>query len=101
MSNIEPIEERNSDGKIVYRKYIDGWERWWEWHPNGTIKSSRNSDGYKSLYDSNGNEIYYCNGDGYEEWLEYDANNNCIHYRDTDGVDKWYDSDGNEIDRPR
>ncbi len=49
------IEEYNERGNRIYRKYLNGFECWWE-------------------YDKNNDLIYYKDSDGYEYWYKYDEN---------------------------
>ena len=100
---INTIHEYNRDGKEIYTRTSDGFEKWFEYDENGRKIYMRNSDEIEWWYeyDENGNKIYEKNSVGFEEWSEYDEQGNEIHYKDCFGYESWheYDKNGNEIYR--
>ena len=91
------------DGKEIYTRTSDGFEKWYEYDENGRRIYMRNSDEIEVWYeyDENGNEIYTKSSAGFEEWSEYDKHGNEIHYKDCFGYESWheYDKNGNKIYR--
>lgn len=57
MSQVKPIEEYDSNGRVVYRRDSDGYERWWEYDAKGNVIYHRDSKGCEKRYDSSGNRI--------------------------------------------
>jgi hypothetical protein len=64
----EPIKKYNSKGKLIYRKYSDGDEFW---------------------YNNIGKIIHYKDSYNFEDWREYDENNNQLFYYNTENRIYW------------
>ena len=65
---IDSIYEYNRDGKEIYTRTSNGFEKWYE-------------------YDENGRKIYMRNSDEIEWWYEYDENGNKIYEKMRTGID--------------
>ena len=89
--------EYDRNGKLIHKKYSDGWEEWYEYDRNGNKIHEKYSNGDETWYeyDRNGNKIHEKDSDGWEVWYEYDRNGNCIHKKVSDGEDWWYEYDRN------
>ena len=100
---IDSIYEYNRDGKEIYTRTSNGFEKWYEYDENGRRIYMRNSDEIEWWYeyDEQGNKIYEKNSVGYEEWYEYDKQGNEIYSKDSFGDEDWqrYDKNGNKIYR--
>ena len=93
--------EYDCNGKLIHKKYSDGWEEWYEYDRNGKLIHKKYSDGWEKWYeyDRNGNRIYEKDCDGDETWYEYDRNGKCIYtkYFNGDETRYEYDTYGNMI----
>ncbi len=74
------IKKYDNRGNLIYIKYSDGDEYWYEYDENSRLIYSKSSNGNECRYkyDENNNLIYYKNSDGYERWLKYNKNNRRI-----------------------
>ena len=98
---IDSIYEYNRDGKEIYTRTSDGFEKWYEYDENGNEIYWKTSGGREQWYeyDENGNEIYRKTSDGYEEWSEYDERGKLIHFKNSENNEYWheYDENGNWV----
>ncbi len=76
MSNKE-IKEYDDRENLVYIKYPNGNEYWWEYDENNNL-----------IYSKKNIDLGFW--EEFEYWREYDENNNEIHYRDSERIEYWY-----------
>ena len=51
------IEKKDETGNVIYEKWYDGTEYWYDYDANGRLTHEKWSDGSERWYDANGNEI--------------------------------------------
>ena len=48
---MKTTSEYNKQGKLIHRKYSDGFEVWYEYNKKGNKIHTKFSDGYESWYE--------------------------------------------------
>lgn len=78
---------------ILYIKYIDEFESWYQYDENGNLSKYKDCCGYKEeySYDDDGNLLSYINSEGVHFTSEYDIDGNPIHFSDNNGYEEWYE----------
>jgi len=64
-------EKFDKNDNLIYKRYLNDYEYWWE-------------------YDENNNEIHFNSSKGSEYWKKYDKNNRIIYCKRHDGREDYY-----------